>query len=47
MELVDFLFSTREGVIVLVIAGVLICLIIAVILERKTRKQFFDHPEQD
>lgn len=40
----DWLFSDRMGVLALVIGGVLICLVIAFVSERRTRKMF---PERE
>ena len=42
-EFFDWLFNTRPGVGALIGGGVVIVLIIAFILERGTRKQFFNH----
>ncbi len=42
-----WLFSDRTGVICLVLAGVVICLIISFVLERKMRKQYFNHKKTE
>jgi heme/copper-type cytochrome/quinol oxidase subunit 2 len=48
--IVDFfmwLFTTRTGVLCLVVGGMLLFLLIAFILERKTRKQYYNHKKSD
>lgn len=48
--IVDFfmwLFTTRTGVLCLVVGGILLFLLIAFILERKTRKQYYNHKKSD
>ena len=40
---VDWLFGTTTGVIALVLGGILLFLIIAFVLERKTRKIYRNH----
>ena len=43
MDFVNWLFNTRQGVIALVLGGVLLFLIIAIVLERKTRAIYKNH----
>ena len=38
----DFLFNTREGVVVLFIGGAIIFTIVAFILEKRTQKLYVD-----
>ena len=48
--IVDFfmwLFTTRTDVLCLVVGGILLFLLIAFILERKTRKQYYNHKKSD
>ena len=48
--IVDFfmwLFTKRTGVLCLVVGGILLFLLIAFILERKTRKQYYNHRKSD
>ena len=48
--IVDFfmwLFTTRTGVLCLVVGGILLYLLISFILERKTRKQYYNHKKSD
>lgn len=40
---VDWLFGTETGVIVLLAAGLVICLVIALVMERKTRRLYYNH----
>ena len=42
-----WLFSDRTGVICLVVAGIVVCLIISFVLERKMRKQFHNHEKSE
>lgn len=42
-----WLFGTRTGVIALVIGGIFLCLIIAVLMERKTKSVYFNHEKSD
>ncbi len=42
-----WLFSDRTGVIVLVLGGIVLCLLISVIMERKTKKMYFNHEKSD
>ena len=39
----DWLFNSRAGVAALIVGGIVIVMIIALILERGTRKQYFNH----
>ncbi len=39
----NWLFSTREGVFALIAGGILICLVIAFVLERRGRKTYYNH----
>ena len=42
-----WLFNDRTGVICLVLAGVAICLIISFVLERRMRKQYYNHKKSE
>lgn len=42
-----WLFGDKTGVIFLVIGGILICLLIAFILERKTKQTYYEHEKSD
>jgi hypothetical protein len=42
-----WLFSDRTGVICLVVTGIVVCLIISFVLERKMRKQFYNHEKSE
>ena len=47
---VDFftwLFNDRMGVIALILGGIVLFLIIAFILERRTRKQYYNHEKSE
>ncbi len=46
-ELYHFLFETMPGIGVLVGIGLLASIIVCVILERKTRKQFKNHEKTE
>ena len=42
-----WLFTDKTGVIILVIGGVLLCLVIAIVMERKTKQTYFEHEKTD
>ena len=42
-----WLFTDKTGVICLVIGGVLLCLVIAIVMERKTKQTYFEHEKTD
>jgi hypothetical protein len=42
-----WLFGTKMGVIVLIIGGILICLLIAFLMERKTKTMYYNHEKSD
>ena len=44
--LFNWLFTTREGVIALVLGGILLFLVIAVVLERRTRASYDQYDEE-
>ena len=46
-EIYHFLFETVPGIGVLIGAGIVISLIVCVVLERKTRKQFKNHEKTE
>lgn len=43
----SWLFGTRPGVICLVVGGIIFFLIISMVLERKTRKEFYNHEKTE
>ena len=43
----DWLFGTRPGVACPVVGGIILFLIIAVVLERKTRREFYNHEKSE
>ena len=47
MDFFTWLFSDRTGVVCLVIGGMLVCLLISFVLERRTRKQYHNHEKSD
>lgn len=47
---VDFftwLFTDRMGVICLIVGGIVLCLFIALVMERKTKRRYFNHEKSD
>ena len=42
-----WLFGTRTGVVALVLGGIVLCLLIAVVMERKTKTTYFNHEKSD
>ena len=47
MDFFTWLFSDRTGVVCLVIGGMLVCLLISFVLERRTRKEYYNHEKYD
>ena len=41
-----WLFGTREGVICLIVGGMLLFLVIAIVIERRTREAYDDYDEE-
>lgn len=46
-DLITWLFNDKTGVIVLVIGGILLCLVIAIVMERKTKQTYFEHEKTE
>lgn len=46
-EFFTWLFGDRTGVICLVLGGIVLCLIIALVMERKTKRRYFNHEKSD
>lgn len=44
---IHWLFTDETGVIVLIVLGILICLVISFVMERKTKKLYFNHEKTD
>ena len=42
-----WLFGTRLGVVALMVGGVLLFLVLAWLLEKRTRKQFYNHEKTE
>lgn len=42
-----WLFGTRLGVVALMVGGVLLFLVLAWLLEKRTRKQFYNHEKSE
>ncbi len=47
IDFFTWLFSDRMGVVTLIVGGIVLFLIIAFILERRTRKQFYNHEKSE
>lgn len=45
--LLTWLFTDKTGVICLVLGGIVLCLIIALVMERKTKKVYFNHEKSE
>ena len=43
----DWLFGTRLGVLALMVGGVLLFLVLAWLLEKRTRMQFYNHEKSE
>ncbi len=46
-DFVTWLFNDQTGVLVLIAGGIVICLIIALLMERKTKERYFNHEKSD
>lgn len=46
-DLVTWLFNDKMGVLCLIAGGIVICLIIALVMERKTKQRYFDHEKSE
>ena len=46
-DFVTWLFNDQTGVLVLIAGGIVICLIIALLMERKTQERYFNHEKSD
>lgn len=46
-DLFTWLFTDKVGVLCLVAGGIVICLIIALLMERKTKRRYFNHEKSD
>lgn len=44
---ISWLFGDKTGVLFLVLGGILLFLIISFVLERKTKKMYFNHKKTD
>ena len=42
-----WLFSDTTGVLCLIAGGIVICLIIAILMERKTKRRYFNHEKSE
>ena len=47
IDFFTWLFNDRSGVIALILGGIVLFLIIAFVLERRTRKQFYNHEKSE
>lgn len=46
-DFISWLFGDRTGVMVLVLGGIVLCLVIAVVMERKTKTMYFNHEKSE
>ena len=46
-DLITWLFNDRTGVLCLIAGGIVICLVIALLMERKTKRRYFNHEKSD
>ncbi len=42
-----WLFNDTTGVLCLIVGGIVICLIIAILMERKTKRRYFNHEKSE
>ena len=46
-DVFTWLFNDQTGVICLILGGIVICLIIALLMERTTKKRYFNHEKSE
>ena len=46
-DLFTWLFTDKVGVLCLVAGGIVLCLIIAILMERKTKRRYFNHEKSE
>ncbi len=46
-DFVTWLFNDKMGVLCLIADGIVICLIIALVMERKTKQRYFNHEKSE
>ena len=46
-DFVTWLFNDKMGVLCLIAGGIVICLVIALVMERKTKQRYFDHEKSE
>lgn len=46
-DFVAWLFNDQTGVLVLIAGGIVICLVIALLMERKTKQRYFNHEKSE
>ena len=42
-----WLFNDTTGVLCLIVGGIVICLMIAILMERKTKRRYFNHEKSE
>ena len=46
-DFVTWLFNDKMGVLCLIAGGIVICLVIALVMERNTKQRYFDHEKSE
>ena len=46
-DFVAWLFNDQTGVLALTAGGIVICLVIALLMERKTKQRYFNHEKSE
>lgn len=46
-DFITWLFNDKMGVICLILGGIVICLLIALLMERKTKQRYFNHEKSE
>ncbi|OUO33486.1 DUF6724 family protein [Olsenella sp. An290] len=46
-DFIAWLFNDRMGVICLIVGGIVLCLLIALLMERKTKQRYFNHEKSE
>lgn len=47
IDFFTWLFNDKVGVLCLIAGGIVLCLIIALLMERKTKQRYFNHEKTD
>lgn len=46
-DFITWLFNDKTGVVCLIVGGIVVCLIVALLMERTTKKRYFNHEKTE